>query len=117
MEFDNLERCAVYVAARASLDTVHRAAQRWPSQFANQARRAAVDTILSTAEALGHDPGSPQRRRCLRGAMTTAVELATVCDVVQALGIADDVAESLRLAGRTVSLLGLMFHASVCGEP
>ena len=110
MEFETLDRCAAYVAARASAYAIQRESVRWPKRIANHARRLADETIQATTDALKYVPSSALRRRGLRGALGSALETAAACDAARELGIADE--ELLRLTGRTVSLLGMLFHAS-----
>jgi hypothetical protein len=110
-EFASLDRCAAYVAARHALAAVHASTHGWPMSLADQATRAAVDTVMTTAEGIGHDHGSPARRRCLRAAIGTAIEVAAAIDVARAMGYGD-LDRTQRLAGRSIALLGLFFHAS-----
>jgi hypothetical protein len=112
-EFESLDRCAAYVAARAALEAIHRAVPSWPDDVADQAKRAAIKTLMTTAESLGHAYGSPARRRCVRAALVTAIDLAAACDVAKALGISDhDVDEAQRTSGRSIAMLGLLLHSS-----
>jgi hypothetical protein len=116
-DFETLDRCAAYVAARHALAAVHVAATDWPSELAEQARRAAVDTVMTTAAGIGHDHGSAARRRCLREAIATAIEVAAALDVARAMGLEDDrLAAAQRRAGRAVALLGLFLHASATSD-
>ncbi|MDB4957042.1 MAG: hypothetical protein JWO36_4611 [Myxococcales bacterium] len=107
-EFESLDRCAAYVAARTALEAVHGAT--WPADVAEQAKRAAIEAVMATAESLHHDHASPARRRCVRTALVRAIELVAAVDVAQALGTElDDVQ---RTAGRSVAMLGLLLHSS-----
>ena len=109
-EFDSLDCCSAYVASRDALDAAHRAAAAWPDGLAAQVREAAVETIMLTAEALGHDAGTAGRRRCLREALAAAIELAATLDVARAMALPDDAAQ--RLAGRAIAMLGMFLHAN-----
>lgn len=112
-EFENLDRCAAYVATRGALESVHRAVYGWPPELAEQARRAAIATVMTTAECIAYDHASAGRRRCLRTAIGTAIELAATCDIAFALGLGDsELDRTLRLAGRSIALLGMFFHAN-----
>ncbi len=112
-EFPSLDRCAAYAAARDAFAAIHASSQIWPHELAGQARQAAIETILITAEGIGHEHGTAARRRCLRDALATALELAATVDIARAMGIYDDSLDSAqRMAGRSVALLGLFFHAS-----
>ena len=112
-ELESLDRCAAYVATRGALDAIHRASWGWPAELAEQAKRAAIETVMTTAECVAHAHASAGRRRCLRAAIGTAIELAATCDVACALGLADDELDlAMRLASRSIALLGLFFHAN-----
>jgi len=119
-ELLNLERCAAYLAARATLTAVHRVAVRWPPDLADRARRAAVDAIHLTATAVSYATGTAGRRQCLREAITSAVGVAALVDAASAMGFgagplaeaAPRLADVQRVAGRTIALLGLLLHAS-----
>ena len=117
-EFASLERCAAYVAARATLTAIQRAIARWPQTLADRTRRAAVSAMDITAQALTHDRLSIGRRRCLRDAITAAVEVATFLDLARAMGFApDDLDELQRLAGRSIALLAMFLHATTSPVP
>jgi len=108
-----MDRCAAYVAARGALAAVARAAPGWPEVLAAQARDAAICAVMTTAQSLGHPSASAARRRCLRDALASAIELAATCDVVRATGVAGhDTERAQRMAGRSIALLGLLLHAS-----
>ncbi len=111
-EFANLERCAAYVAARAVLTAVQRAAPQWPEALGHRASRGALDTLQLTAQAAGHGHDSAGRRHCLREAITTALGVAATVDAVRAMGYGgDDLADLQRVTGRTIALLGMFLHA------
>ncbi len=117
-EFATLDRCAGYVAARAVLLAISRVADRWPEHLAEEARHAAIDTMMITAEALGYAPGSAGRRRCVRDAITSALAVAAVVDIARALGYEDDdVGHAQQMAGRAVALLGMFLHANAALYP
>jgi hypothetical protein len=110
-EREPIDRCVAYAAARDALEAVHRAL--WPVELGDQARRAALETVMVTAESLSHAPATPARRRCVRSAISTAIELAAVCDIARAMGIEDiELDEAQRLSSRAIAMLGLLFHAS-----
>jgi four helix bundle protein len=112
-DFPSLDRCAAYVAARLALAAIHQTTQRWPTALADQARRAAADTVMTTAEGVACDHGTPSRRRCLRTAIGRAIETSAAIDVARAMGYADaDVERAHKLAGRSIALLGLFLHAN-----
>ena len=113
-EFVTLDRCAAYVAARFAVEALQEAAPGWcDNQLVVEARRAAIAVVMTIAEAIANDPCSPARRRCLRAAMATAIELAATIDVARALGARDDATgEAQHRAGRTIAALGLFFHAT-----
>ena len=112
-EFDTLDRCAGYVAARAVLLAITRAVEHWPVHLAEEARHAAIDTMMITAEALGYVHGSAGRRRCVRDAITSALAVAGTIDIARALGFADDdLDHAQRTASRAVALLGMFLHAN-----
>jgi len=110
MQVEEFDRSAAYVAAKGALDVVQRVTGGWPSEVAQSARRCASDMVAAIAESLEHAETSSARRRCLRGALCNAIELAAICDVARAHGLGCE--ESLRCAGRTLSLLGLSYHAT-----
>ena len=109
-EFESLDCCSAYVAARDALDAAHRAASTWPAALATQVHEAAVDAIMLTAEAIGHEAGTAGRRRCLREALVSALGLAATLDVARAMSLPDDAAQ--RLAGRAIAMLGMFLHAN-----
>jgi hypothetical protein len=111
-EFASLERCAAYVAARAVLTDVQRAAARWPEALRHRARHAALDTLQLTAQAASHGHDSAGRRQCLREAITTALGVAATIDAARAMGYGgEELAELQRVTGRTIALLGMFLHA------
>lgn len=110
---NSLDRCAAYVAARGALEAIRHASSTWPSELSEQARLAAIETMVLTADSVEHDHGSPGRRRCVRAALATAIDLAATCDIARALGLDDeDLQQALRLAGRSVAQLAMYFHAN-----
>lgn len=112
-EFANLDRCAAYVASRAALIAVQRAARTWPDDLADRARQGAIDAMQLTAAAISHGHASAGRRHYLREAMTAALGVATRVDVARAMGLGgDDLVALQALAGRTVALLGMFLHAN-----
>jgi hypothetical protein len=111
-EFASLDRCAAYVAARAVLTDVQRAATRWPEALRHRARHAALDTLQLTAQAASHGHDTAGRRQCLREAITTALGVAATVDAARAMGYGgDELAELQRVTGRTIALLGMFLHA------
>ncbi len=120
-EFTSLDRCAAYTAARDALEAVHQSSSAWPprlADLADRARQAAVDTVMTTVEGIGHDHGTAGRRRCLRDAIGAALALAATVDIVKALGLEDDSLDhAQQLAARSVALLGLFLHASARVDP
>lgn len=117
-EFASLERCAAYVAARATRTAIQRAIVRWPESLADRTRRAAVAAMEITAQSLTHDRLSVGRRRCLRDAINAAVEVASLLDLARAMGFAThDLDELQRLAGRSIALLAMLLHATTSSIP
>ena len=117
-EFASLERCAAYVATRATLTAIQRAVASWPESLADRTRRAAVDAMETTARSLSHDRLSVGRRRCLRDAITSAVAVASCIDLARAMGFAFlDLDELQRLAGRSIALLAMFLHATTSPIP
>jgi len=118
LEFTTLDRCAAYVAARAAVIAVQRAAGSWPDPLAARARHAAIGTMQLTAAAIAYDHASASRRRYLRDALTSAVSVVTTLDVARASDVAsDDLVAAQRVAGRTVALLGMLLHANTSPIP
>lgn len=116
MHVEALDRNAAYVAARTALTAIREASSSWPPDVANCAKRAASETIAAVVEALGHDPTSPERRKSLRGAVCNALALAAICDIAMLHGLRTaEVEESLRCASRTLSMLGMSYHATAAG--
>ena len=112
-EFASLDRCAAYVSVRTALEAVHRVTPAWPADLAKQAKRAALEAVMATAESTSFGYATPGRRRCVRAAISSAIDLAAVCDIAKAVGIREgDLDEALRSAGHAIALLGLLFHAS-----
>jgi len=117
-EFASLQRCAAYVATRATLTAVERAVERWPDSLAERTRRVAADAMETTAKSLAHDRLSAGRRRCLRDAITSAVAVASCIDLAHAMGFAlVELDELHRLAGRSIALLAMLLHASTSPIP
>lgn len=117
-EFASLERCAAYVATRATLTAVDRAIARWPLSLAERTRRAARDAMQTTAKSLIHDRLSAGRRHDLRDAISAAVAVAAYIDLAHAMGFAlVELDELHRLAGRSIALLAMLLHASTSPIP
>jgi hypothetical protein len=112
----HLDRCAAYVAARAALVAIANVSERWPLDLAQQAKQHAMNTVMTTAEGLSFEHGSPGRRRCVRNALGTALSLAATIDVVRAIHadetFAPDTSRAQDTAGKAVALLGLLFQAN-----
>lgn len=106
----SIDRSAAYVAAKSALDVVQRITGGWPNEVAEPAKRCAQNMLASIAEALEHGETTPSRRRCLRGALLNAIELAAICDIARAHGLGTDV--SLQCTARTLSLLGMSYQAT-----
>jgi hypothetical protein len=116
MESVELDRCAAYVAARAALGAIARAAGEWPAPLAELARAAASEALMATAESVAHEPVSAARRRRVRDALTAALQLAATCDIARASGLADGALDDAqRAAGRAIVALGMLFHANTLG--
>ena len=103
-----LDRSAAYVAAKRALESVNGAS--WPPELGGPARRFATEMIDAIVKSLAFGETTVARRRCLRHAMISALELATICDVARAHGIANE--ESISATSRMLSLLGLAYHAT-----
>jgi hypothetical protein len=113
MQVDIMERDAAYVAARTALRTIQQASKAWPPEIATHANKAASDTVDAILDAFTKEPTSAARRKSLRGAVCSALELAAICDIALAYGLRTEALEdSLRCASRTLSMLGMSFHAS-----
>lgn len=108
---DALERSAAYVAARSVLVLIRQVSLAWPTEIAQAARQRAGAMTASIAESLKHPPTSAARRRCIRNAIGNAIELSAITDVARAQGLKME--GSLQSAGRTMSLLGFAFHATL----
>jgi hypothetical protein len=117
-EFASLERCAAYVATRATLTAVERAVACWPQSLGERTRRVAIEAMEITAKSLGHHRLSVARRHCLRDAITSAVTVASCIDLAHAMGFAiREIEELHRLAGRSIALLAMLLHASTSPIP
>ena len=110
MLIQELDRSAAYVAAKSALDVVQRVTGGWPNEVAEPAKRCARDLLKSISEALEHGETTAARRRCLRGAILNAIELAAIADIARAHGLGCE--EWLQSTGRTLSLLGMSYHAT-----
>jgi hypothetical protein len=108
---DLLERSAAYVAARAMLEVIRSVTITWPADLARLARERAARMTAAIAQSLAYPPTSAARRRCVRNAIGNAIELSAITDVARAQGLA--MAASMQPAGRTMSLLGFAFHATL----
>ncbi len=107
------DRFAAYAAARSALTAIQRATSAWPRDLAQHAQTTANNVLTKTAEAIDKDPTSPARRRCLRDALVDALVLASICDLATSHGLMSEALEdTLRHASRTISMLGLSFHAT-----
>jgi hypothetical protein len=107
------DRFAAYTSARSALTAIQRATAAWPPDLAERAQKTASSVLTRTAEAIEQDPTSAERRRCLRDALVDALVLASICDLASSHGlVSDDPEDTLRHASRTISMLGLSFHAT-----
>lgn len=101
------------MAARAAEQTILEATRGWPREVAYAARSAAGDMVAAIDESLACEH-TATRRKSLRAALWYALELASLCDVAMAHGLKSAaVGEALRCASRTLSMIGLAFHATV----
>jgi hypothetical protein len=109
-----LDRFAAYSCARDALNAIHKATAAWPTDLAAQAKATATNILAKTIEAIDKEPTSAERRKCLREAMVEALMLASICDLASSHdGLkSDELADSLRHASRTISMLGMSFHAT-----
>ncbi|HUS31478.1 MAG TPA: hypothetical protein VMZ53_23395 [Kofleriaceae bacterium] len=115
MNIESIDRSAAYVAAKSAVDVVQKITGGWPSEVAEPAKRCAQNLLSAISEALEHGETTASRRRCLRGALLNAIELAAICDIARAHGLVTE--QSLQSTGRTLSLLGMSYHAtSVANE-
>lgn len=108
---DALERSAAYVAAKSVLDLMRQSTRCWPTELAQAARQRAAAMTAAVAQSLEHPPTSAARRRCVRNAIGNAIELSAITDIARAQGLT--IADTTQSAGRTMSLLGLAFHATL----
>jgi hypothetical protein len=117
-EFASLDRCAAYVAARALVVAVRRGSGSWPAALADRTRRGAMATAELTADAIAHGHASAGRRRCLRDAITSAIEIAAAVDIARARGCSEaELDDVQRAAGRSVALLAMFLHANTSPIP
>jgi hypothetical protein len=108
-----LDRFAAYSCARDALAAIHKATSAWPPELAARAKTTATNIIAKTVEAIDEEPTSPERRKCLREAIVEALMLASICDIASSCGLhSDELDDSLRHASRTISMLGMSFHAT-----
>jgi hypothetical protein len=113
----HVDRFAAYTSARSALASIERATTAWPPDLAAIAHATASKVIAKTALAIDKEPRSPERRTCLREALVDALVLASFCDIAAAHGhSSEELDESLRHASRTISMLGMSFHATSSGE-
>lgn len=111
LTIETMDHTAAIAAAKTAFDLVQKAT--WPNELARPAKQCARDMLASITESLGH--GSASRRRCLRNALLNAIELAAICDIARAHGLGSD--DSLPLASKALSLIGMTYHAtSIAGE-
>lgn len=117
MHVVTIDRDAAFIAARAAQMTIEQATCGWPPDVARSAHKAAADTVAAVLAALKEAPTSAARRKGLRNALCSALELAAICDIALAYGLGNArVHESLRCASRTLSMLGMSFHATAAGR-
>jgi len=113
MAVESPERNAAYTAARATLQSLGLATRAWPREIAELAKGAADRSLGAIVEALARHPTSAARRQSLRRAMFLSLELTAVLDVAMAQGLGNAaMEEALRCASRTLSMLGMSFHAT-----
>jgi hypothetical protein len=112
-----LDRFAAYTSARDALASIQRATSAWPPDLAREATSVATKMTTKTAEAIDLDPTSAARRKCLREAICEALVLASICDLAMSHGMtSSELDESLRYASRTISMLGMSFHATAAAH-
>lgn len=108
-----LDRVAAYTSAQSALHAIERATSAWPPDLAAHAKTTAANILAKTAEANDHAATSPARRKCLRDALVDALILASICDIASSHGLTSEALDdSLRHASRTISMLGMSFHAT-----
>lgn len=111
------DRFAAYSSARDALNAIHKATTAWPPELAAQAKTTATNIIAKTVEAIDQEPTSAARRKCLREAIVEALMLASICDIASTHGLrSDELEDSLRHASRTISMLGMSFHATSAAQ-
>jgi hypothetical protein len=107
------DRFAAYSCARDALTAIQKATSAWPPSLAAQAKTTATNIITKTVEAIDEEPTSAARRKCLREAMVEALMLASICDIASSHGLdSEELEDSLRHTSRTISMLGMSFHAT-----
>jgi hypothetical protein len=112
-----LDRFAAYSAARDALTAIQKATSAWPPELAKQAKTTANNIITKTVAAVDEEPTSAARRKCLREAIVEALVLASICDLASSHGLnSEELDDSLRHASRTISMLGLSFHATSAAQ-
>jgi hypothetical protein len=108
-----LDRFAAYSCARDALNAIQKATSAWPPELAAQAKTTATNIINKTVEAIDEEPTSAARRKHLREAIVEALMLASICDIASSHGLSsEELEDSLRHTSRTISMLGLSFHAT-----
>ena len=116
MMISNIDRFAAYASARSALGAIQRI-NGWPRELSDEAQKSANNIITNTAQAIDHEPTSAERRRCLRIAICHALELAAICDIASKHGLTSAaLTETLRHTSRTISMLGLSFHATAAAD-
>lgn len=103
-----LERNAAYIEAKRALESIGRA--KWPPEVARPAEQFATATVDAITQSFGYGPATAARRRYLRGALLSALELTTICDIARAQGLVTD--DSILSATRMLSLLSMAYQAT-----
>jgi hypothetical protein len=91
---ETVDHTAAIAAAKTAFDVVQKAT--WPTEIAKPAKQCARDMLVSITESLAHGSVSASRRRCLRNA--------------RAHGLGSD--DSLPLASKALSMIGMTYHAT-----
>ena len=103
-----LSRFVAYRAALAARELTRIASARWTgwAWLRDQALRAAGSVVHNLAEGNGHPPGSAERARYQRMALSSALEHEGALDIAAgaALGRADELAAAVAAAGRSAAL-------------